>query len=1088
NKSEQPAVWVSGFFGSGKSHLVRVLEYLWRDFEFPDGAVTRSITNIPKSIKDYLVELTNQGKLSGGLWSAAGTLGAGMGKSIRLALLSIIFRSAGLPEQYAPAQFVVWLKQNGYFNGVKKSVESAGKDFSRELNNLWVSPILANALLKEAPDFANDQIQARDFFKTRYPNRTEISDEEMLLTIKDVLSLVSNKNGKFPCTLLVFDELQQFIGEDSERALQVQNIVEACSSRFGSRILFVATGQSALGKTTQLSKLKGRFTVQVELSDNDVEHVVREVVLQKKEDKKAELTAVLEKASGEISRHLSDTRIGSRATDKDDLVPDYPLLPVRRRFWESVLRAVDSAGTAGQLRTQLRIVHEAARDVAENSVGHVVAGDFIYDQLKPDMLQSGVLLRPIDYAINEQMKKTPDGKLRARICALIFLIGKLPNDGIAAIGVHPTASTLADLLVEDLTVGSAALRQQVIEVLKELASEDILMAVGDEYRLQTRESAEWEQDFKSRFIQIKADEARIASDRLQEVIPVVQDTLKGITFTQGSNKTPRRFELSYGLEAPMTNTGAVPVWIRDEWSVSEKTVREDAQREGIESPIVFVLIPRINPDGLKNALATFAAAKETIDVRRPRTSTPEGQEACSALEAKQRAAQSNFRTFITQMVHNARIYQGGGIEVNENGFKNSIQTAINASLYHLYPDFDDVDVVGWGTVVKRAGDGAADALNAVNFQGDADKHKACKKVRDFIGGGGKKGHDVRKKFMGPPFGWPQDAVDGCLLALMAGGFVRASKNGSIVPVKGFNQSQIGVTNFYSEGITISALQRIAIRKFIQSVGLSIKPNEEAEAIPLVIKKLEEQADGAGGDAPLPEHPSTRELDDLKAMSGNEQFIAVHDRIEILLNKFNEWKKLEALCKERWPRWELLNNLTKYAGTLPVYSEVVAQITAIRQGRSLLTNPDPVDPLLKQLSNSLRLALQERHTKLTGLQKVELDALKALPEWEKLNSEEQQAILTSNELDHINELKVGTDADLLNSLEAGSITNWDNRIAALPERALRAREAIIRYVTPKAKQVIPPRVTISTEEELDEYLQNLRKLILEHLNNGNPVIL
>lgn len=214
DKAEQPAVWVSGFYGSGKSHLVRVLEYLWRDVEFPDGAVARGLTRLPQSIKDYLVDLTTQGKKSGGLWSAAGTLGAGLGKSIRLALLSIIFRSAGLPEQYAPAQFVIWLKQNGYYDGVKSRIESAGKDFSRELNNLWVSPVLANALLAEAPDFANDQIQARDFFKTRYPNRSEISDDEMLLTIKDVLSLVSNKAGKIPCTLLVFDELQQFIGED----------------------------------------------------------------------------------------------------------------------------------------------------------------------------------------------------------------------------------------------------------------------------------------------------------------------------------------------------------------------------------------------------------------------------------------------------------------------------------------------------------------------------------------------------------------------------------------------------------------------------------------------------------------------------------------------------------------------------------------------------------------------------------------------------------------------------------------------------------------------------------------------------------
>jgi len=74
NNPEQSAVWISGFYGSGKSHLVRVLEYLWRDIELPDGARSRSLVKLPNDIKDLLKELSTAGKLAGGLWSAAGTL------------------------------------------------------------------------------------------------------------------------------------------------------------------------------------------------------------------------------------------------------------------------------------------------------------------------------------------------------------------------------------------------------------------------------------------------------------------------------------------------------------------------------------------------------------------------------------------------------------------------------------------------------------------------------------------------------------------------------------------------------------------------------------------------------------------------------------------------------------------------------------------------------------------------------------------------------------------------------------------------------------------------------------------------------
>jgi hypothetical protein len=81
-------------------------------------------------------------------------------------------------------------------------------------------------------------------------------------------------------------------------------VVEACFARFGGRLLFVATGQSAPQATPQLSKLQGRYTVRVALSNTDVDKVVRSVVLRRAPD----LRDVLEENSGEIDRQLSRPR------------------------------------------------------------------------------------------------------------------------------------------------------------------------------------------------------------------------------------------------------------------------------------------------------------------------------------------------------------------------------------------------------------------------------------------------------------------------------------------------------------------------------------------------------------------------------------------------------------------------------------------------------------------------------------------------------------------------------------------------------------------------------------------------------------
>jgi hypothetical protein len=56
-KPQQPAAWVSGFYGSGKSHLVRVLQYLWTDFRFPDGTTAQELANLPATVTDPLAEL-----------------------------------------------------------------------------------------------------------------------------------------------------------------------------------------------------------------------------------------------------------------------------------------------------------------------------------------------------------------------------------------------------------------------------------------------------------------------------------------------------------------------------------------------------------------------------------------------------------------------------------------------------------------------------------------------------------------------------------------------------------------------------------------------------------------------------------------------------------------------------------------------------------------------------------------------------------------------------------------------------------------------------------------------------------------------
>ena len=166
---------------------------------------------------------------------------------------------------------------------------------------------------------------------------------------------------KIPLTIIVLDEVQQFIGNDSDKSIDVQNLEQDISSNFDGKFLLVGTGQNALSETSLLQRLQARFTVNVNLSDTDVETVTRKTVLEKKPSVIKPLDQILEGALGEISRNLSGTDFAYVTSDRSMLVADYPILPSTRKFWKKILQVIDTAGTSGQLRSQLRIVDESIK-------------------------------------------------------------------------------------------------------------------------------------------------------------------------------------------------------------------------------------------------------------------------------------------------------------------------------------------------------------------------------------------------------------------------------------------------------------------------------------------------------------------------------------------------------------------------------------------------------------------------------------------------------------------------------------------------------------------------------------------------------
>jgi len=1082
-KTSQRGAWVSGFFGSGKSHLLKMLCHLWQDTSFSDGATARSLVpSIPEDLRALLRELDTAGKRAGGLIAAAGALPSGTTDNVRLTILSILLRAVGLPEQYPQARFCLWLHSQGQFDKVKAAVEANGKPFERELNNLYVSGQIARAVMASDADFAASEAEAKQLLKAQFaPQTSDITTEQFLLVAKEALKLRA-KDGRLPCTLLILDEAQQYIGDSQQRASLLTEVTEAASKQFDSHVMVVAAGQSALTEIQFLTYLLDRFTIRVPLSDAEVETVTRKVLLQKKPTAVADLRALLDKHAGEISRQLQGTRIGETIEDRAIIVDDYPLLPVRRRFWENCFRQIDAAGTSSQLRSQLRIIHDAVAKVSERSLGSVVPADELFEALAPEMVNTGVLLREINERII--LVGRTEGPIAQRICGLVFLIGKLKREAGADIGVRATKDHLADLLIDDLTADNGKLRSEVEEKLKKLSDQGVLMLVGDEFRLQTREGSDWDREFRNRQTKLNNDDAAVQFKRDQLLYGDIDKTVRSIRVMQGAAKEPRQFLIHREQTAPMVDGSSVPIWIRDGWSCAEKDVLEAARSAGTDSPILFVFIPRQSAEDVRRLIVEADATQQTLDAKGNPT-TAEGQEARQSMDSRRARAVGDRDRLIRDVVANAKVFQGGGSEVLLTSLDDRIKVATDASLVRLFPRFKEADSAAWEGVIKRARDGADHPFQPTGHTDATEKHAVCQQVISTIGAG-KSGSDVRRTLGGTPFGWPRDAVDAALIALHRLQHLTATLNGQAIPLGQLDQNKIAKADFRVEHATLTVGDRLILRKLFQALGLSCKSGEEAVRAGEFLSGFITLAKSAGGDAPLPSSPATTEIEDTQRLVGNEQLVAIKASAAEWEDKIKAWTTTRDLIAQRLPTWNLVERLAKHAAAMSETKPYLEEIDAIRGQRLLLEKADPASAIRIVLAGLLRDAVQKGRTDYETAFSGAMASLAGNSVWQKVLPADQDTIKTAVGLSAPSKPDIASDGALVDHLDQKPLSNIQAEIDAIAGRVALAIERAARLLEPKVQTVTLERSTLRDAAEVEAWVKRQTTTLIEAVRHG-PVL-
>jgi len=509
--TEEIGVWISGYFGSGKSHLSKILGLLVENRALKgQPAVKRFEARIPAYAERRASILRNLAQISACdskvLAFNLNTLVDSPTTPLARLLLAQYYQHRGYSPNILYAGVVEReLDRLGKLEQLHSESEKiAGRPWAEVQKNpgfhakaLYAA---ASAVAPEAFPTPGDVGAALE----RAEKGELINVDRLIATVLEDLDSRIKETRK-PCRLLfVLDESGQWIGDNPDRLAQLQALVETAAIRGRGRIWLAVTThedmssvlQSARQLKSDMKKIGDRFRFKFSLTTENIERVLEDRILKKKIAGGDEVKAVYESARGVI-RSLGELGGVEGRTlpecDEERFGQFYPFFPYQVWLIPEVVKSLRAKGgraeqLSGSTRTLLAITQDilraGRRPYLKLPVGDLVSFDEVYYNLSGEGEVSSDIRRELS-----QIEKVVSGAtpLTRRIAEVLFLIDELRY-------IPRTADNLARLLVESSTDDLAGIRQKIDPELQRLIKARIVAKVGEEYEFLTGERRSFEEE------------------------------------------------------------------------------------------------------------------------------------------------------------------------------------------------------------------------------------------------------------------------------------------------------------------------------------------------------------------------------------------------------------------------------------------------------------------------------------------------------------------------------------------------------------------------------------------------------------------
>ena len=291
NPTADMGVWISGFFGSGKSHFLKMLSYLLSDKEVKGKRTSERFIEKLKEVPDLQQEIQK---------SATGHTDAilfnidieGPSDKTKTAVLRVFakmfYNHLGFyGEDLKTARLEQFVSQQGKWQEFCQVFEEVHGDSWKESRDVFA--FLEDDIIEVLGKVLGMSEQsARDWF-----NGTEKAEISIAQLVKEIKAYVDTKSEDYRL-LFMMDEVGQYIGTDTDMLLNFQSLTEKLGSECGGKVWVIATGQEALDEVVKVrqdefSRIMARFKTRLSLTSSSVDEVIQRRILAKNEEGKAAL-------------------------------------------------------------------------------------------------------------------------------------------------------------------------------------------------------------------------------------------------------------------------------------------------------------------------------------------------------------------------------------------------------------------------------------------------------------------------------------------------------------------------------------------------------------------------------------------------------------------------------------------------------------------------------------------------------------------------------------------------------------------------------------------------------------------------------